>query len=316
MRAGLRCLVALPCVLGCSGVLGDPGGDNPFVDAAPLDAPSLDDRAAIDVAPDAGPSEDASVDAPTAERDDVALEDRPSPDVEGDDVQPVDAGEMDVVVDVAPIDTGVVDVGTVDSGPMDSGARDTGPMDTGVIDTGPPDTGAMDTGPRDTGVVDTGPRDTGATDTGPRDTGVVDSGPPAPPCPTAPGGGSATVPAITLLRSFTANGGEGWLGSAAVVDITGDGRPEVIVGRGNRVVAWNGATGAVHFSVAVNGSNRVWAAPVVGDVAAEAGIEVVAAAGDRAVVYNAVGAPLRSLVWREELRAVAGGDLDGDGRPD
>lgn len=312
MRAGLRWLVALPCVLGCSGVLGEPGGDNPRVDAAPRDAQALDDRALIDVvAHDAGPSDDASIDAPTADLVDVTIEDRPERDVEGFDVPPVDAGEMDVALDVATSDAGVVDVGTIDTG-----SRDTGPTDTGAMDSGPRDTGAFDTGPRDTGVQDTGPRDTGAVDTGPRDAGVVDSGPPAPSCPTAPGGGSATVPAITLLRAFTANGGEGWLGSPAVVDITGDGRPEVIVGRANRVVAWNGATGAVHFSVAVNGNNRVWAAPVVGDVATEAGLEVVAAAGDRAVVYNALGAPLRSLVWREELRAVAGGDLDGDGRPD
>ncbi len=319
MRVGLGTFFALPCVLGCSGVLGEPGGDNPRLDASAIDDTPALEASVVDALVDAPMADAAAIDA---QRVDAPAVDVPDLDVVaptdlGEDVAPVDA-PLD---DLGPDDSGDSDVGVLDSGPRDTGTidvgvLDSGPRDTGTIDTGPRDTGLIDTGHRDTGPMDTGPRDTGPVDTGPRDTGPVDTGPPRPSCPTAPGGGSATVPALTLLRTLTANGGEGWLGSPAVVDITGDGRPEVVAGRGNRVVAWNGSTGAVHFSVAVNGNNRVWAAPIVGDVATEGGVEVVAAAGDRAVVFNAIGAPLRSLVWREELRAIAGGDLDGDGRPD
>ncbi len=74
----------------------------------------------------------------------------------------------------------------------------------------------------------------------------------------------------------------------------------------------------MRWTAAVNGRARLWAAPLVGDFAGDASLEVVAAAGDGVAMFNASGSaaggfPVR---WREELRSLAGGDLDGDGRPE
>lgn len=239
-------------------------------------------------------------------------------DTHGGDSGGVDRVEIDAI---AKVDLG--EAGT-DSGEGSDGDRtrdvEIEQRDSG-FDAGVRDAQGVDAG-RDTGIRDVAGDHAMQTDTGTRDGGVrdvavsVDVPSVTVTCRPAPGGGTATVPGVTLLRTLSANGGEGWLGSAAVVDLDGDGHREVLMGRGNRIVAWRGDTGAVRFSAEVNGNERVWAAPVVGDLSPEAGTEIVAAAGDRAVVFDANGRRLRSLVWREELRAVAGGDLDGDGRAD
>ena len=227
----------------------------------------------------------------------------PPPPVEEDaGTQPVELDVPEALFDVEPIG---------------ARRRDTGVRDTGVIDTGPRDTGVIDTGPRDTGVIDTGPRDTGVTDTGPRDTGVVDAGAgAATACTAATGGGSTTVRAPTLLLSLQDRGEESWLGAPAVADLDRDGTNEIIVARETRVVAWR-ANGTVRFSVAP-GTARVWAPPLVGDFTGDASLEVVAAAGARVVMYTAAGAVSTGFpaTWRDEVRALAGGDLDADGRPE
>ncbi len=137
-----------------------------------------------------------------------------------------------------------------------------------------------------------------------------------PACRAAATGRAATM-APTRVRALRAMGGEGWLGSPAVVDLDRDGRMEIVAARGPRVVVW-AADGAVRWSAAVNGRARVWAAPLVGDFAGDASLEVVAAAGDSVAMFGASGSAAAGfpVEWREELRSLAGGDLDGDGRPE
>lgn len=129
--------------------------------------------------------------------------------------------------------------------------------------------------------------------------------------------GRATAMAPQRVRALRSMGGEGWLGSPAVVDLDRDGRAEVVAARGPRVVVW-GADGAMRWSAAVNGRERVWAAPLVGDFAGDASLEVAAAAGDAVALFDAGGTPSAGFPvrWRDELRSLAGGDLDGDGRPE
>ena len=218
----------------------------------------------------------------------------PPPPVEEDaGTQPVELDVPEALFDVEPIG---------------ARRRDTGVRDTGVIDTGP----------RDTGVIDTGPRDTGPTDTGPRDTGVVvDAGTStATACTAATGGGSTTVRAPTLLLSLQDRGEESWLGAPAVADLDRDGMNEIIVARETRVVVWR-ANGTLRWSVAP-GTARVWAPPVIGDFTGDASLEVVAAAGARVMMYTAAGAVSTGFpaTWRDEVRALAGGDINADGRPE
>lgn len=146
----------------------------------------------------------------------------------------------------------------------------------------------------------------------------VDAGPPGPPpCAAAPGGGSTTVRAPVLARSIRGMGDEGWLGSPAVVDLDGDGANELVVARGARVSAYSPA-GEMRWTAVVNGRQRVWAAPVVADFTGDAGLEVAAAGGGRVAMFDARGRAVAPfpVTWREELRSLAAGDLDGDGRPE
>jgi hypothetical protein len=148
-----------------------------------------------------------------------------------------------------------------------------------------------------------------------RDAAPVDAPAPRPACP-AVAGGSAMVRAPTMLLGLRDMGSESWLGAPAVADLDGDGAREIIAGRETRVVVWR-ASGAVKWAAAPSGA-RVWAPPVVGDFVGDASLEVVAAAGDRVVMYTASGAvaPGFPVRFRSEVRALAGGDLDGDGRPE
>ncbi len=297
--------------VGCTGVL---GGADPADAVADEGDPAIDVSATTDNAPsvDTQPGSDVAspADVPTG---DAGVIDVPAVDVAGEDIVMVDVG----AIDVPTIDTGGRDVPGIDVGRPDVPTIDTGVRDVGV-DTGPRDVGFPDVG------VDAGFRDVGV-DTGPRDSGVF---PPA--CTPAAGGGRATVSAPTLTRSFRAMGEGGWLGSPAVVDLDRDGTNEVVVAvvdldrdGTNEVVVARGArvfvftpTGTVRWSAAVNGSNRVWAAPVIADFSGDANLEVAAAAGSRVALYNAAGTGVSPfpVTWRDELRSLAAGDLDGDGR--
>lgn len=285
-RASL--LVAACALSGCTGTLG--GAD----DSSANDAATTDVVAPADKAFDDSPLVDSpSADAETFDRT-IPPTDVPT---ESPDVPAVDVGSTDL---------GMLDAGTLDTGARDIGAPDTGPRDAGALDTGPRDVGTPDIG-----VVDSGPRDVGAPDAGPADTGVVMP----PPCAPVAGGGSATVRAPTLARSIRGMGDEGWLGSAAVVDLDRDSANELVVSRGARVSVFS-ANGTPRWSAAVNGNNRVWAAPVIADFQGDANLEVAAAAGSRVTLLSATGTVVAPfpVTWRDELRSLAAGDLDGDGR--
>ncbi|MFO0651953.1 MAG: FG-GAP-like repeat-containing protein [Polyangiales bacterium] len=270
----------------------DTADDTPAEQPPPPDAEALD--AATDAAPDALQPLDVALDASS----DTAL-DAPRLDAS------LDAPRLDVASD-APRDTAAVDA----------------PRDT-VIDT-PRDT-VIDA-PRDT-VIDT-PRVDVALDTpsldvardvaadAPRDAAPVDTGPPRPACPAVASGGSATVRAPTMLLGLRDMGTESWLSAPAVADLDRDGSMEVIAGRETRVVVWR-ASGALRWG-ASPGTQRVWAPPVIGDFIGDASLEVVVAGGDRIAMYTATGAmaPGFPVRFMGEVRALAGGDLDGDGRPE
>jgi hypothetical protein len=218
------------------------------------------------------------------------------------------------------VDPGLLDGSTTDlvittDHPSDAGFPDAGPMDTPIFDMATPDIGARDVGTPDIAVRDVGAPDVGAPDVGPPDVGVRDAGMVLPPpCERVSGGGSATVRAPTLQRSIRAMGDEGWLGSPAVVDLDRDNANELVVARGARVFAFS-PTGTTRWSAAVSGNNRVWAAPVVADFQGDANLEVAAAAGSRVTLLSATGTVVAPfpVTWRDELRSLAAGDLDGDG---
>jgi outer membrane protein assembly factor BamB len=143
----------------------------------------------------------------------------------------------------------------------------------------------------------------------------VDNGPPGPPPCVAVARGSATVRPPTLVRTIRGMGDEGWLGSPAVVDLDGDHVNELVVARGARVSVF-APDGSLRWSATVSGRERVWAAPVIADFTGNPGLEVAAAAGDRVTLFDARGRVIAPFPvrWRDELRSLAAGDLDGDGR--
>ncbi len=127
----------------------------------------------------------------------------------------------------------------------------------------------------------------------------------------APGATSVAAPQLraTLYDSFH----ESWLGSPAVADLDGDGVPEILAARHGQVIGWH-ADGSIVFRGVVTG--RIWAAPVVADLLpAEPGLEVAVAARGQIHAWNAAGEALPDfpVQWRDELRSIAAGDIDGDG---
>lgn len=142
--------------------------------------------------------------------------------------------------------------------------------------------------------------------------GFEGGGPGAPRCSVvAPGDTSVAAPQMlaTLHDSFH----ESWLGSPAVADLDGDGTPEILAARHGQMIGWH-ADGSIVFRGVVTG--RIWASPVVADLLpAEPGLEVAVAARGQIHAWNAAGEPLPEfpVQWRDELRSIAAGDIDGDG---
>jgi hypothetical protein len=106
----------------------------------------------------------------------------------------------------------------------------------------------------------------------------------------------------------------GWYSSPAVVDLDGDGEPEVVWAAAD-VVALRAADGAVVWRGA--GDARVWAGPVVADLDGDGSPEVaVGRGGGTLAVYGADGGVRwsKTLFGGAELRTLAAADLDGDGK--
>jgi outer membrane protein assembly factor BamB len=150
--------------------------------------------------------------------------------------------------------------------------------------------------------------------TGVSPTGTDTSEPPPATC--TPGSGSATVSAPTLLVTLKDRWEEAWLGSAAVADLDGDGVQEIVVPRGEALLAWH-PDGTLLWKFPTEGG-RIWASPVVADFDDDGKLEVAFAAREKVYMLDASGAirPGFPIVWQDELRSLAAGDLDGDGRLD
>jgi len=106
----------------------------------------------------------------------------------------------------------------------------------------------------------------------------------------------------------------GWYASPAVVDLDGDGRPEVVWGASD-LVALDAATGALRWRAP--GAGRMWASPAVADLDGDGRPEIaVGRERDELTVYAATGAPLWTAhpFGAGEVRTVALGDLGGDGK--
>ena len=132
-------------------------------------------------------------------------------------------------------------------------------------------------------------------------------------CDPTPGGGSQTVAAPELVATLADRWHEAWLGSPAVADLDGDGTQEIIVPRDELLQIWH-LDGTLRSLGPLEG--RIWSSPVVADLRPErAGLEVAIAARAQIAAWDANGEPLPGfpVTWRDELRSLAAGDIDGDG---
>lgn len=146
------------------------------------------------------------------------------------------------------------------------------------------------------------------------DGGGGDDGPnptPAPAC--APAGGSTTVSMPTLVYTLADRWQEAWLASPAVADLDNDGTREIIVPRHELLLVWH-TDGTVAWRATLPG--RIWSSPIVADlVPSVAGLEVAVASRGQIAAFDAQGNALPGFpfMWRDELRSLAAGDIDGDG---
>jgi hypothetical protein len=149
--------------------------------------------------------------------------------------------------------------------------------------------------------------------------GGDDGGPPAPlpvPACAAAAVGSPDVAAPVLAYTLADRWHEGWLASPAVVDLDGDGGAELVVPRDELLVVWRIVGGTPVEVWRADTGGRIWAAPVVVDlVPGRPGLEVAVASRGSIFGFDAGGAPLPGFpfAWRDELRSLAAGDVDGDG---
>lgn len=143
-----------------------------------------------------------------------------------------------------------------------------------------------------------------------------DGGPlPSPPAASCePSGGSAEVAEPTLIATLSDRWHEAWLASPAVADLDGDGEQEIILARAGLLLAFH-LDNSVVFRVEAEG--RIWSSPVVADLVPEnPGLEVAFAARGRIYMVGSDGSALPGfpVSARDELRSIAAGDIDGDGR--
>jgi hypothetical protein len=128
--------------------------------------------------------------------------------------------------------------------------------------------------------------------------------------------GSPDVAAPVLAYTLADRWHEGWLSSPAVVDLDGDGTVEVVAPRSELLVVWRLVGGAPVEAWRATAPGRIWSSPVVADlVSGRPGLEVAVAARGEILAFDATGAALPGFpfAWRDELRSLAAGDIDGDG---
>jgi hypothetical protein len=127
---------------------------------------------------------------------------------------------------------------------------------------------------------------------------------------------NTTVSAPRLLLTLKDRWEEAWLGSPAVADIDADGKPEIIVPRGKALVVWN-SDGTLRWKFN-DTDGRIWASPVVADFRDDSALEIAFAARKNIFMLNSEGKVLSGfpITWRDEMRSLAAGDIDGDGKPE
>ncbi len=135
--------------------------------------------------------------------------------------------------------------------------------------------------------------------------------PPAPVCDEAGGDAAAQTPELAFAVGD--RGDEAWLASPVVVDLDGDGDPEIAAGRDERMIVWS-SDGQVLWTDGTEG--RIWSSPVAADLdPGKGGLELAAASRGSIYAWDAAGQPLDGFPfeWRDEMRSLAAGDIDGDG---
>lgn len=127
---------------------------------------------------------------------------------------------------------------------------------------------------------------------------------------------SAIVEEPVLLLTLKDRWEEAWLGSPAIADINNDGEQEIIVPRANALIVWK-ADGSLFWKFN-DTPGRIFASPVVADFRDDARLEIAFAARDQVFMLDANGNVLSGfpVTWEDEIRSLAAGDVDGDGKPD
>jgi hypothetical protein len=135
---------------------------------------------------------------------------------------------------------------------------------------------------------------------------------PPPSCKPAPAG-SATIAAPALAYTLSDRYHEAWLGSPSVADLDGDGKVEIVVPRDEQLIVWH-ADNTVAWRATLPG--RIWSSPIVGDlIPGRPGLEVAVASRDQIAAFDSKGTMLPGFpfTWRNELRSLAAGNIDGTG---